>query len=119
MKLAIPVDDNHIESKVCMSFGRAPYYLIHDTESGENHFVVNTAAQSSGGAGVRAAQIVADQKVDLLLTPRCGQNAADVLLAANIRLYRTEGDSISENIKACLAGKLPELDEIHAGLHGH
>lgn len=119
MKLALPVDNNSMESTVCMSFGRAPYYLIHDTESGENHFVVNTAAQSAGGAGVRAAQIVADQQVDLLLAPRLGQNAADVLLAANIKLYRTEGDSIRDNIEAFLAGKLSELDEIHAGLHGH
>ncbi|HPX93362.1 MAG TPA: NifB/NifX family molybdenum-iron cluster-binding protein [Bacillota bacterium] len=119
MKLAIPVDSNSIESKVCMSFGRAPYYLIHDTESKENQFVLNTAAQSAGGAGVRAAQIVADQKVDAVLTPRCGQNAAGVLLAAKARIYRTKGESIKENIDAFLEGKLSELDEIHAGLHRH
>ncbi|NLB27968.1 MAG: dinitrogenase iron-molybdenum cofactor biosynthesis protein, partial [Clostridiaceae bacterium] len=30
-----------------------------------------------------------------------------------------EGDSIKGNIEAYLAGKLAELDEIPAGLHGH
>ncbi|HZK28711.1 MAG TPA: NifB/NifX family molybdenum-iron cluster-binding protein, partial [Clostridia bacterium] len=109
----------NIDSNVCMSFGRAPYYLIFDTDTNESEFIVNTAAQSAGGAGIRAAQIVADQKVDVLLTPRCGQNAADVIQAAGIKLYKTSGVSIRENIDAMIAGTLRPLDEIHAGLHGH
>lgn len=119
MKIAIPVDCNSPKAKVNDSFGRAPYYQVHDTETGEDTFVANPAAASAGGAGVRAAQTVVDQKVDVLLAPRCGQNAAEVILAAGIRLYKTEGDSIETNLEAFLAGKLAALDEIHAGLHGH
>ncbi|NLA71243.1 MAG: dinitrogenase iron-molybdenum cofactor biosynthesis protein [Clostridiaceae bacterium] len=119
MRIAIPVDEKNIDSNVCMSFGRAPYYLIFDTDTDESEFVVNTAATSAGGAGIRAAQIVADQKVDVLLTPRCGQNAAEVIQAANIKLYKTSGTSIKDNIDAMKAGTLSPLDEIHAGLHGH
>ena len=33
MKIAIPVDEKSLESNVCVSFGRAPYFLIYDTES--------------------------------------------------------------------------------------
>ncbi len=36
MKIAIPVDSNIDEVKVNDSFGRAPYYLIHDTETKED-----------------------------------------------------------------------------------
>ncbi|NLB51096.1 MAG: dinitrogenase iron-molybdenum cofactor biosynthesis protein [Clostridiaceae bacterium] len=119
MKLAIPVDKKGEEAKVCDSLGRAPYYLIHDTETGEREFVLNTAATSAGGAGVRAAQIIVDQGVAILLTPRCGQNAAGVIEAAGIKIHRTEGNSIEANIEAFLADKLPQLDEIHDGLHQH
>ncbi len=118
MKIALPVDGNSLESQVCISFGRAPYYLVRDTETKTDNFITNTAATQSGGAGIRAAQIVADQEVNVLLTPRCGVNAAEVIQAAGIEIYKTEGDSIEGNIEAFLDGRLSALDEIHEGLHG-
>ncbi|MGI6121096.1 MAG: NifB/NifX family molybdenum-iron cluster-binding protein [Saccharofermentanales bacterium] len=118
MKIAIPVDNNLMESNVCASFGRAPFFLVYDTETKEAAFVENTAASGTGGAGIRAAQIVADQEVDALLTPRCGQNAADVFRSADIKLYRTNTDSLKDNIEAFVKGELPLLEDFHAGFHG-
>lgn len=119
MKIAIPVDEKRFDTKVSGSFGRAPYYLVHDTETEETTFVENTAAGMAGGAGIRAAQIVVDSKVDALLTPRCGENAANVILAANIRMYKTVHGTVKENVDALIKDELPHLDEIHAGYHGH
>lgn len=117
MKIAIPVEDNSMQSNVCQSFGRTPYYLIYDTESGDEQFSANKAATSQGGAGIKAAQWIADQKVDAVLTPRCGENAADVLKAADIRIYKTSGSSIQDNINAFKDNKLEVLGEIHPGFH--
>lgn len=119
MKIAMPVDDKSMETTVCMSFGRTPYFLIYDTESKESLFLDNSAAASQGGAGIKAAQTIADHKVDALLTPRCGQNAADVILAANIKIYKTIKVSIKDNIDALNNGKLSLLQDIHAGFHNH
>jgi predicted Fe-Mo cluster-binding NifX family protein len=119
MKIAIPVDEKSMETTVSMSFGRAPYFLIYDTESRENIFVSNSAATSQGGAGIKAAQNIVDNKVSALLTPRCGENAAEVIKAAEIKIYKTINDSIRDNIEAFDEGKLPLLEEIHAGFHGH
>lgn len=119
MKLAIPVDENKLESSVCMSFGRTPYYLIFDEDSKEVNFIDNSAIASSGGAGIKAAQIIVDNKVDVMLTPRLGQNAADVLNAGEIKIYKTiEGNAV-DNIEAFDKGELSILKEIHAGFHGH
>ena len=119
MKIAIPVDKNEIGTDIAASFGRAPYFLIYDTETKEGKFLDNSAAASTGGAGIRAAQIVVGNAADALLTPRCGQNAADVLKAADIKLYKTEGSSSEKNIEKFVAAELPLLTEIHAGFHGH
>ncbi|SHN57632.1 NifB/NifX family molybdenum-iron cluster-binding protein [Desulfitobacterium chlororespirans] len=119
MKLAIPVDEKTMKTNVCVSFGRAPYFLIYDTESKEGTFIDNSAALSTGGAGVKAAQIIVDHKVDALLVPRCGENAAEIFKAADIKLFKTTTLWAQENIDACTAGKLPVLDKVHAGLHGH
>ena len=119
MKIAIPVDSTNMESPVCISFGRTPYFLIYDTESKKSIFIENTATQSPGGAGIKAAQAIVDNKVDALLTPRCGENAAMVINAANIKIYKTLGTSIDENINSFNEGKLNLLEEIHAGFHGN
>ncbi|MDD4803029.1 MAG: NifB/NifX family molybdenum-iron cluster-binding protein [Syntrophomonas sp.] len=119
MRIAIPVDEKSLETSVCVSFGRASYFLIYDTDSREKVFVDNSAAYSQGGAGIKAAQYIADSGVSALLTPRCGENAAEVIEAAKIKIYKTINDSISDNINAFNEGKLAMLKEIHAGFHGH
>ena len=119
MKIAIPVDEKTLESNVCVSFGRTPYFLIYDVETKESIFIDNSAAASTGGAGIKAAQIIVDNKADVLLTPRLGENAADVLKSAEIEIYKTTTASAKDNIDAFIAGKLPLLNEIHSGFHGH
>jgi predicted Fe-Mo cluster-binding NifX family protein len=119
MKIAIPVDEKMMTSTICQSFGRAPYFLVYDTESKESNFVDNSAAVSQGGAGIKAAQSLIDSKVNVLLTPRCGENAAEVLSTASIKIYQTIRFSIMDTIDDFQKDKLHVLDEIHPGLHGH
>ncbi|SMC34504.1 NifB/NifX family molybdenum-iron cluster-binding protein [Papillibacter cinnamivorans] len=119
MKIAIPVDENKPSTGVCVSFGRAPYFMIFDTVSGENVFMDNSAAASQGGAGIKAAQFIVDAGAEVLLTPRCGENAAQVLSAAGVRMYKTTAGSASDNVAAFRAGNLQPLLETHPGFHGH
>jgi predicted Fe-Mo cluster-binding NifX family protein len=119
MKIVIPVDDKTMDTNVCISFGRTPYFLIYDTESKESIFFDNAAASSQGGAGILAAQSIVDNKAEALLTPRCGQNAADVINAANINIYKTTNGSLKDNLDAFNKGELKLLSEIHAGFHNH
>lgn len=119
MNIALPVDDKSMETTVCMSFGRTPYYLIFDTETQESSFLDNSAASSQGGAGIKAAQAIVDNHVGALLTPRCGENAAQVLKAADVKIYKTINDSIMDNINAYTEGKLSVLEDIHPGFHDH
>jgi len=119
MIIAIPVDENKTETSVCVSFGRAPYYLIHNTETGNDEFIVNTAANAGGGAGLKAAQLVVDSAADVLLTVRCGQNAADVLKAADVKVYKTTAPLAIDNLVAFKEGKLAVMTQFHAGFHGH
>lgn len=119
MKIAIPVNKESMDGGVCLSFGRAPYFLIYDMDSEKSNFITNAAAESQGGAGIKAAQLIVDNGVEALITPRCGKNAADVLNAAEIKLYNIKSDSVEDNIKAFADKELPLLDEIHAGFHNH
>ena len=117
MKIAIPIDET--KTSVCPSFGRALYFMIADTDTGERTIISNSAAESSGGAGIKAAQAIIDQNVKVLLTPRCGQNAAEVFVSAGIPIYQTATDSVDDAIKAFQKGELTALQNIHPGFHGH
>ena len=78
MKVAIPTNERAMDKGVCKSFGRAPYFLIHDTETGGGGFIENAAASSQGGAGIKAGQTVVDSGAKVLLTPRCGDRKSVV-----------------------------------------
>lgn len=120
MKIAVPIEENGHETIVSISFGRASSFLIFDQETNTSQLLKNTAALSAGGAGIKAAQVIADSGAKILLTPQCGGNAARVLLAAGMRLYKTEpGKRAMDSIKQFLQGELEELTEIHEGFHGH
>ncbi len=119
MKIAIPVNDKSMESCVGNTFGRTSYFLIYDTETKKSIFVDNSAAASQGGAGIKAAQTVVDSQVEALITPQCGENAAKVIQASNIKIYKIINDSIQDNINAFNNGQLSLLEKIHGGFHGH
>lgn len=119
MKLIIPVESKSLDEPVCPSFGRTSYFLLFDSENGEYSFLDNCAAASQGGAGIKAAQMLVDSGATVLITYRCGENAADVLKAANIQMFKAEYGSAKDNIEKFAEGKLSLLTEIHAGFHNH
>ncbi len=119
MKIVIPVNDNSTKTTVCMSFGRTPYFLIYDTDTKESTFLDNNAISSQGGAGIKAAQSIIDSGAEVLITPRCGENAAEVINAGCIKIYKTINSSIEDNISAFNKGELSLLQEIHPGFHNH
>ena len=108
-----------MEEGICPSFGRAPYFLLWDTEKQTAEFNENPGAKSSGGAGIVAAQEVVDRKAELVLAPRLGKNSADVIQAAGINIYKSVSEDIMENIKLLVEGKLDLLTDIHPGFHNH
>lgn len=87
MKLCITAAGNNLSSATDISFGRAPWLLIVDTESGAVDPVENTSVNASQGAGIAAAQAMADKNVQAILTGRLGPKAQAALSAAGIKVY--------------------------------
>lgn len=115
MKIAIPVDET--KEKVCPSFGRAPYFLVYDEETGGRALLDNPGAGAQGGAGLKAAQFIVDTEVDVLITVRCGENAAKVFQAVELKILEAEGLDVESNLQACQTNQLEELTHFHAGHH--
>ncbi len=114
MKIAVPLDET--KEKICVTFARAPYVMFD--EDGVRTIMENPAADAQGGAGPKAAQFIADNNADVLITVRCGENAAVVLKAAEMKIMKNDGEDAVENIEKYKEGKLDELSHFHAGFHG-
>ena len=99
MRVAISAVGNTIESQMDQRFGRAASFIIVETRTMDYEVVDNSAAVSSGGAGISAAQLVADKGVEAVITGNVGPNAMNVLKAANIEMYKGNAVSVKENVE--------------------
>lgn len=101
MKLLITCEDNdnQFKSKFDARFGRANYFAIVYTETGELEFISNSASDATAGAGVSAAQLVVDEHVDAVISGKIGPKALNGLKAGGIKVYYFNGDSIEEAVK--------------------
>src|SRR5574344_2776900 len=112
MRITLPVNNKDIKSDICPSFGRTPYFLIYDTDDKSIIFLDNLAAQSAGGAGIKAAQMLLDQSIKIIIAPRYGENAAKVLLDGGIKVYKNVAGTAEKNIKAYEKNQLDILADI-------
>jgi predicted Fe-Mo cluster-binding NifX family protein len=100
MMLCVTPAGRDLNSRVDERFGRADYFLIIDTETMSAEINSNTAQAAGRGAGIGAAQIIADKGADALLTGVVGPNAFQSLALAGIRIY--EGVSSAETVKEAI-----------------
>jgi predicted Fe-Mo cluster-binding NifX family protein len=119
MKIAISSTGKDLESQVDARFGRCSYFLIVDIDNKEikNVKVVeNTAAAQMGGAGITAAEIVANEKVNLIITTNVGPRAFSVFGQFGIKIYQGQG-KIKDVIQDFIDGKLAEIKDSTGPMH--
>lgn len=119
MKLAIPSEGKTLESAVNRMFGRTPFFIVVDSDTLHFEVIDNEAANAQGGAGIKAAQLIVDSSADVVITFQCGQNAADVLNAASLKIFKALSGSVLEMVQKYQNEELTELTEIHSGYHNH
>lgn len=100
MKVAITAQGSTLDDPFDSRFGRAPYFLVGESQGGAFIAIENSAAQTAGGAGIAAAQLMADQGVEAVVTGQVGPNAAQVLQAAGIKVYCTTATTAREALQA-------------------
>lgn len=106
MKVAVTAQGKTMESNIDPRFGRCQYFVIVDTEAGAFETIENTALDSTGGAGIRAAQMLSERKVDALITGNVGPNAIRTLKAEGIKAYTGASGTVQDAVNALKKGEL-------------
>ncbi len=88
MKIILTTTSPSMDSELDPRFGRCRYFLLVDTDTMEWQALPNPGIDLPGGAGIQAAQFVANQKVDAVVSGDFGPNAFQVLNTAGVPMYR-------------------------------
>lgn len=118
MKIAVTTQGNDLSAQIDSRFGRAPRFLIVDTET--MSFDVTANSQSldlAQGAGIQSAQNVLVHKPDVVLTGNCGPKAFKVLKAAGVKVVVGVKGKIADAVHDYIDGKYAEATE--ANVEGH
>ncbi len=103
-KICLTAKHNTLEAEMDPHFGRAPYFLILDPEVQQIEAIRNPYAEEAQGAGIRAAQMLADKGVRILLTGQVGPKADKVLQAAGIQIISGATGTVKEAIQNLVQG---------------
>lgn len=83
-----------LSNNVSEVFGRCPYFLFVEVEDGKiikSEALKNEAINQLGGAGIFAAQLMADRNVEIVIAKSVGPRAMDILNQFKIKVYNGDG----------------------------
>jgi predicted Fe-Mo cluster-binding NifX family protein len=89
MRIAITSTAADMDAPFDPRFGRAAYFIVIDEETEDWQAHPNPAVNASDGAGVQAAQFVANQGVWAVISGGFGPNAHQALTAAGLAIFLT------------------------------
>ena len=118
MNVALTTDGDTLEAGLCPRFGRAPKFIVYDTEGDVFQLVDNRQnLNAAQGAGIQAAETVARAGADCVVTGHCGPKAFRVLFAAGIKVYTTDARTVAEALEEYRSNQLSEASS--ADVEGH
>ena len=122
MKIAVTATGEGLDAPASPIFGRSQYVVLVETDTMESETLSNPAISASGGAGIQAAQFIAEHGVQALVTGNVGPNAFQVLSAAQIPVYLYSGPNVRQAVEAFIKDELPKASgpsaRSHSGLGG-
>ena len=118
MRIAVTTSGNGLDGEVDARFGRAPGFLLVDTETMSSQLVDNPQSLSlPQGAGIQSAQNILVHNPEVVLTGNCGPKAFKVLQAAGIKVVVGVRGKVADAVNAYLEGKVWPTED--ANVEGH
>ncbi len=118
MKIAIPAQQNSLDSQVDERFGRAKGFIVYDSDTGSYTWIENKqSVQSTQGAGIQSAKNVIDNGAEVLIATNVGPKAYSVLRSSGVEVYVCDSMRVSQAIAEYKAGKLVKATEATVESH--
>ncbi len=111
VKIAIPSVGEDLDAQIDPRFGRCQYFLILNEKGELLKSIPNQGCGAMRGAGTNAAQLVADQRINVVIAGNVGPNAYGLLNASGIKIFAgAAGMTVKKAFDAYKKGKLKEVE---------
>ena len=118
MRIAVTAQGQERSAPVDPRFGRAKFFVIVDTETGESSAADNTQnLNAAQGAGIQAGRNVVELGVKAVITGHVGPKAFTTLQAGGVAVYTGATGTVADAIEQFKAGKLKQ--STGADVEGH
>ena len=117
MKVAVSSTGENLDAQLDPRFGRCAYFLVVNPEDMSFEVFNNESAVQGGGAGIQAAQFLASQGVEAVITGDCGPNAVQTLTAAAIELFGGQAGTVRQVVEKFKNGQLKPTSEATVDSH--
>lgn len=112
MKICISSSGDSLDSLVDPRFGRCLYFIFVDLDKDKVNVVPNSGVNAMRGAGVQAAQTVADEGAEAVVTGNIGPNSFNFLKSSGVKIFQASPSmKIKKAIEEFKKGNLEELTE--------
>ncbi|MFO8010775.1 MAG: NifB/NifX family molybdenum-iron cluster-binding protein [Dehalococcoidia bacterium] len=106
MKVAVSATGPFLDAEVNQRLGRCSQFLVVDSETMEFEVLENISAEAASGAGVSAAEMVANQGVQAVITGNCGPKAYDVFSSAGVEVISGVSGTVRSAVDSYRSGQL-------------
>ncbi|HID76321.1 MAG TPA: dinitrogenase iron-molybdenum cofactor biosynthesis protein [Planctomycetaceae bacterium] len=107
MKVAVSSQGQNLDSPVDPRFGRARYFVVVETDTGEFSTHDNTRnVETVQGAGIQAGRAVVELGARAVLTGHVGPKAFAALRAAGLEVFTGVSGTVGEAVERYKAGQL-------------
>ncbi len=117
MKIALSSTGKDLASDVDVRFGRAPYFILVDSETMNYEVIENPNVQVGGGAGVGSAKIVVEKGAQVVISGNIGPNAFQVLESTGIEIISGVSGKIREVVEKYRKGELKRSEKADVNKH--
>ena len=112
-KIAVTSEGPSMQDMVDPRFGRAGGFVVVDPETMQHEYVDNGSSQAMAhGAGIQAAQNVADSGAHVVLTGYVGPKAFDALKAVGVKVIQNmDNMSVEQAVQRYKSGDVQYADQ--------
>jgi predicted Fe-Mo cluster-binding NifX family protein len=117
MKVCVTATSGSLDAQVDPRFGRCQYFVIVDPDTMTFEALSNASIMASSGAGIQAAQTIANKGVEAIITGNVGPNAFQTLSAAGIKIITGAYGTVRDAIEMYKSGRLQSTAGPTAAAH--
>jgi predicted Fe-Mo cluster-binding NifX family protein len=106
LRIAVSATDGNLDAQIDPRFGRCQYFVFVDSDTMQFTARPNASTGAMHGAGIEAAQTVANEGAKAVITGSVGPNAFQVLSQAGIEVITDASGTVREAIQRYKSGQL-------------